>query len=268
MKKRADPEKPAQLWLNTFSDLMNLLLCFFVLLFAMSNVDQEKFQELSASLSAAFNVLPSGGSAINNDGILVGSGASQLNAIAEQYNNMGLNSDGDYSQEQEESKDAFEEVEKAGLEESEKMADAIEDALKEANVLDEVEITATSKYVELNLGSGILFDSGRAELKSEAVNLIEKVADAIYQYNDNLIIIEGHTDNVPINTAEFPDNMMLSQKRAYSVFKYLVNNKGFDPATMMSSGRGESVPIASNSTADGRAQNRRVEIKIYNPYNS
>ena len=264
MKKRADPEKPAQLWLNTFSDLMNLLLCFFVLLFAMSNVDQEKFQELSASLSAAFNVLPSGGSAINNDGILVGSGASQLNAIAEQYNNMGLDSDGDYSQEQEESKDAFEEVEKAGLEESEKMADAIEDALKEANVLDEVEITATSKYVELNLGSGILFDSGRAELKSEAVNLIEKVADAIYQYNDNLIIIEGHTDNVPINTAEFPDNMMLSQKRAYSVFKYLVNNKGFDPATMMSSGRGESVPIASNSTADGRAQNRRVEIKIYN----
>ena len=259
MKKRADPEKPAQLWLNTFSDLMNLLLCFFVLLFAMSNVDQEKFQELSASLSAAFNVLPSGGSAINNDGILVGSGASQLNAIAEQYNNMGLDSDGDYSQEQEESKDAFEEVEKAGLEESEKMADAIEDALKEANVLDEVEITATSKYVELNLGSGILFDSGRAELK---------VADAIYQYNDNLIIIEGHTDNVPINTAEFPDNMMLSQKRAYSVFKYLVNNKGFDPATMMSSGRGESVPIASNSTADGRAQNRRVEIKIYNTYNS
>ena len=255
MKKRADPEKPAQLWLNTFSDLMNLLLCFFVLLFAMSNVDQEKFQELSASLSAAFNVLPSGGSAINNDGILVGSGASQLNAIAEQYNNMGLDSDGDYSQEQEESKDAFEEVEKAGLEESEKMADAIEDALKEANVLDEVEITATSKYVELNLGSGILFDSGRA-------------ADAIYQYNDNLIIIEGHTDNVPINTAEFPDNMMLSQKRAYSVFKYLVNNKGFDPATMMSSGRGESVPIASNSTADGRAQNRRVEIKIYNTYNS
>ena len=250
MKKRADPEKPAQLWLNTFSDLMNLLLCFFVLLFAMSNVDQEKFQELSASLSAAFNVLPSGGSAINNDGILVGSGASQLNAIAEQYNNMGLDSDGDYSQEQEESKDAFEEVE------------------KEANVLDEVEITATSKYVELNLGSGILFDSGRAELKSEAVNLIEKVADAIYQYNDNLIIIEGHTDNVPINTAEFPDNMMLSQKRAYSVFKYLVNNKGFDPATMMSSGRGESVPIASNSTADGRAQNRRVEIKIYNTYNS
>ena len=59
MKKRADPEKPAQLWLNTFSDLMNLLLCFFVLLFAMSNVaHEEKFQELSASLSAAFNVLP------------------------------------------------------------------------------------------------------------------------------------------------------------------------------------------------------------------
>ena len=230
----------------------------------MSNVDQEKFQELSASLSAAFNVLPSGGSAINNDGILVGSGASQLNAIAEQYNNMGLDSDGDYSQEQEESKDAFEEVEKAGLEESEKMADAIEDALKEANVLDEVEITATSKYVELNLGSGILFDSGRAELKSEAVNLIEKVADAIYQYNDNLIIIEGHTDNVPIS-GRYKNNMMLSTARANTVFEYLVNKKHMKPkeTEIEISGMGEYEPVASNKTRKGRAQNRRVEIKIY-----
>ena len=73
MAKRKAQEQPAgsPAWMSTFSDLMNLLLCFFVLLFAMSNVDQEKFQELSASLSAAFNVLPSGGSAINNQGILV-----------------------------------------------------------------------------------------------------------------------------------------------------------------------------------------------------
>ena len=84
------------------------------------------------------------------------------------------------------------------------------------------------------------------------------------------VLVDGDDFNEPItDTARsILDNMMLSQKRAYSVFKYLVNNKGFDPATMMSSGRGESVPIASNSTADGRAQNRRVEIKIYNTYNS
>ena len=269
MKRKAAPEKPAQLWLNTFADLMNLLLCFFVLLFAMSNMDQQKFQELSASLSAAFSVLPSGGSALSDEGILVGSGASQLSAIGDYYNSVGLSADGSFSQPEEQTgQDAFEEVEREGLAESEQMAEAIENALEEANVSDQVEITATSKYVELNLGSGILFDSGRAELKAEAVELIDKVADAIYEYNDNLIIIEGHTDNVPINTSEFPDNMMLSQKRAYSVFKRLVDNKGFDATTMMSSGRGEYVPIASNSTAEGRAQNRRVEIKIYNTFNS
>ena len=264
MKKRADPEKPAQLWLNTFSDLMNLLLCFFVLLFAMSNVDQEKFQELSASLSAAFNVLPSGGSAINNDGILVGSGASQLNAIAEQYNNMGLDSDGDYSQEQEESKDAFEEVEKAGLEESEKMADAIEDALKEANVLDEVEITATSKYVELNLGSGILFDSGSADIKKGASMIIGRVGDILKNYSNKRIKIEGHTDNVPIgSTSKYSSNWELSTARATSVLQYLAQKKGLNAKYLEASGRADVNPVADNKTEKGRSKNRRVEIKIY-----
>ena len=100
------------------------------------------------------------------------------------------------------------------------------------------------------------------------MSLLDSVAGAIYQYNDNYITIEGHTDSNPINTAKFPDNMMLSVHRAHSVYNYLVNNKGFDAKTMTSSGRVENVPIADNTTAEGRAQNRRVEIKIYNNLNS
>lgn len=133
---------------------------------------------------------------------------------------------------------------------------------------DQVEITATSDYVLLTMNGAILFDSGKAELKDEAVTLIDKVSDAVKQYDDNTILIEGHTDNVPINTPLYPNNMMLSLYRAYSVFNYFVSNKGFNEKSISSSGRGDAVPVASNDTADGRALNRRVEIKIYNSLNN
>ncbi|MGN0318957.1 MAG: OmpA family protein [Lachnospira sp.] len=264
-KKRGEDAPPAALWKDTFSDLMNLLLCFFVLLFSMSTVDAEKFEQIAASLSSSFSILPSGGSAIMDEGILISSGASQLNDLSVQYNDMGLNTEGEFT---EEIKSAQEQVEAEGLEESSEMAEEIEQVLKNENISDQVEITAYSKYVVLNLNGGVLFESGSAELTEDAIKLLDKVGDAIKVYDDNVITIEGHTDNVPINTAKYPNNMMLSLHRAYSVYDYLVKVKGFDDKTMTSSGRGESVPIATNETAEGRSQNRRVEIKIYNDINS
>lgn len=288
MKKKAPPEKPAQLWKDTFSDLMNLLLCFFVLLFAMSNTDEQKFQELSASLAATFSVLPGGGSVLSDEGMLVSSGASQLNMLSEYYNNVGLNSEGDDTQGTGDdsqsggnngesdgtnsntggnngtSQDAYEKMKSEGLAESESMAERIENALEKSNVADDVEVTATSEYVLLNLNGAILFDSGRAEFKDGAESIVSRIADAVKQYDANYITIEGHTDNVPINTAQYPDNMMLSIYRAYTVYTYFVDVKGFDATSLTSSGRGDAVPVASNSTAEGRAQNRRVEIKIFN----
>ena len=242
-KKRAEDAPPSLLWKDTFSDLMNLLLCFFVLLFSMSTVDADKFQELAASLASAFSVLPSGGSTIKSDGILVGSGASQLNELSDYYNNMGMNSEGDVELDKESNTVdvAYEKVQEEGLEQSEKMADTIQAALDMSNVdSSQVEITTTS----------------------------QQVADAVKIYDDNTISIEGHTDNVPQNTAQYPDNMVLSMYRAYSVYTYFVDTKGFNVNSISSTGRGEAVPVASNATAEGRAQNRRVEIKIYNMLNS
>lgn len=264
-RKQEIPPAGAPAWMSTFSDLMNLLLCFFVLLFSMSSVDAQKFQEVAASLASSFSILPSGGSALSDEGILISSGASQLNDLSDFYNNMGLNMDGEFN---ESINSAVEEVEKEGLEQSEKMAEKIESYLEAANVADKVEITATSKYVMLNLNGGVLFDSGSAVIKSDALSLLNSVSNSIYEYKDNIIRVEGHTDNVPISTSQYPDNMMLSLYRAYSVFDYFVQKKGFDEKTISSSGRGEAVPIASNSSADGRARNRRVEIKIYNSLNS
>jgi len=148
------------------------------------------------------------------------------------------------------------------------MAEEIVDKLTASGVADYVDVTAYSKYVMLNVSGGILFNSGKSELTSEARSLLDKVADALIEYDDNVITIEGHTDSVPINTSLFPNNMMLSLYRAYSVFDFFVSEKGFSDQTMSSSGRGDAVPIATNDTPEGRAQNRRVEIKVYNSINS
>lgn len=262
-KKESDGGGGSPEWMSTFSDLMNLLMCFFVLLFSMSSPDQQKFQELAAAMQASFSFFNAGSTAIG-EGVLISSGASQLNELAAYYNNMGMNAEGDVTTD--EIKEAMQEVMDAAMEESEQMAENIEKELKAMMIDDQVEVEATSKYVMLNLNSGILFASGEAALKSDAMTLIDKVSDILKEYDHNTIAIEGHTDNVPISTSRYPDNTMLSQYRAYSVFSYFVNSKGFDESNMLCIGRGEAVPIASNATAEGRAQNRRVEIKIYNSY--
>ena len=268
-KKRAEDSPPSLLWKDTFSDLMNLLLCFFVLLFAMSSLDADKFQQVAASLAARFSVLPSGGSAMKSEGVLVGSGASQLNELSDYYNNMGLNSEGEMSQEENNSyEEMYEKLQQEGLEESENMAEQIQSALEESNIASQVEVASTSQYVMLRLSGAVLFDSGKAELKTDAVLILDKVADAVRIYDDNVISIEGHTDNVPQSSTQYPNNMVLSMYRAYSVYDYFVSNKGFNENSISSTGRGEAVPIASNSTPEGRSQNRRVEIKIYNKLNS
>ena len=146
-KQRTEDAPPAALWKDTFSDLMNLLLCFFVLLFAMSTVDSQKFEEIAASLSSSFSVLPQGGSALSKEGILVSSGASQLNDLSTFYNNMGLNNDGNMSQD---IQNAYDEIEKEGLEQSESMAQEIKDKLTASGVADQIEVTAYSKYVMLD----------------------------------------------------------------------------------------------------------------------
>lgn len=116
-KKLAGPPPPAP-WMSTFSDLMNLLLCFFVLLFSMSTVDAEKFQEMAASFISSFSILPNGGSAVG-DGLLISNGVSQLNELSEYFSNMGLSDEGEQMKTMQEMMDA---IEREELEKSEEMA--------------------------------------------------------------------------------------------------------------------------------------------------
>lgn len=250
--------------MNTFADLMNLLLCFFVMLFSMSSVNEEKFEKVIASFQSTFSILPGGGASIG-EGELISSGISQLENF-DSYYNQQLSSQSDGQTEEE--KDITEAYEQQELEESEDMAQQLENALSQYGIQDDVEVDFNAEYVTLNMNGALLFDSASAELRDEAYPLVNKLGKILVTYDNNIIEVEGHTDNVPIHSSKYEDNNVLSMYRALAVANYLRDTTTLDPAYIKSSGRGEYVPIADNATPEGRARNRRVEIKIYNSYNS
>ncbi len=256
-RKAEEPPKGAPAWQSTFADLMNLLLCFFVMLFAMSDVDKQKFELIAASFTQSFSVFSGGAQAIG-DGLLISNGVSQLNQLDEYMTTMGKTAESNTQE-----VDKWQEIEEEQLQESENLSELIEEALKEQNLEGMVDVDFTSQYVSLTLNGALLFDSGSAQIKSESLPILEKIGVILRKYGKSIIEIEGHTDNVPIHTSKFADNNELSSARALSVFNYLLESAGLDPAKVKHTGRGEYVPIADNSTEVGRAKNRRVEIKIY-----
>ena len=273
--KQEDPPKGSA-WMSTFSDLMNLLLCFFVLLFSMSTVDTEKFEMVVQSLQSTFSILPSGGSTIG-DGELISSGVSMLEKFDIYFNSSSALPKGD--EEPDDSvtnpdttvttEEAQETLENAGLTESEQMAEQVSRLLQSYGLENQVDVEFNEYYTLINLNGALLFNSGEATIRKEVLPVMEKIAVILNNYTNNLIEIEGHTDNVPPAAGEqYSDNDILSMYRALNVANYIRDNTTLDPAHIKSSGRGSYVPIADNSTAEGRAKNRRVEIKIYNSLNS
>lgn len=269
-KKRKEDTPPpgSPAWMSTFGDLMNLLLCFFVLLFSMSKIDAQEFAKIAASFNNEFSVFDGGATAIG-EGILISTGVSQLNELDEYINSTGRTAEDnpdaeEYDAEQTESDQAIaEKMEQAQLEASEQLAEQVQEAVNEDNLSGDIDIRFTSQYVQLTLNGAILFDSGKSELKEEVLPILGNIGVILEKYATHTIEIEGHTDNVPMSSARFANNNELSSARALSVFDYFVDNTNLDPANIKTSGRGEYVPVADNSTPEGRAANRRVEIRIY-----
>lgn len=278
MAKRKPEDPPAGLapWMATFSDLMNLLLCFFVLLFSMSSISEDKWNALVASMSSAFSILDGGATAIG-DGILISNGVSQLNDLDEYINSTGKNADSETDSDQFEQFEAegdaqeelFQKVQEAlaeqNLKQNEELAERITETVQESNMGEQIEVSFNSEYILLSLKGAFLFDSGKATIREEAYPALDRVGVILERYGGGIIEIEGHTDNVPMSGSRYANNNELSSARALSVFDYLMDNTSLDPARIKHSGRGEYVPVADNGTEAGRAKNRRVEIRIYNP---
>lgn len=285
MARKREEEKPASgNWINTFADLMNLLLCFFVLLFSMSTVDADKYEQLVTSMTESINIFDGGGNAVG-EGAFVASGTDQIVAISNYFNefeeegkNDGEDSGKDDGKQDSSSTEqgAQDDGEKMSIDEYEakklaKQKEATEEVYnnvaeeaRKKNIEDEITVNMDKsyQYVQISLNGAILFDSGQAELKKSTRSLLSKVAEILKLYNKNMIKIEGHTDNVPISGGQYKDNMRLSAARAMEVFDFLVK-KGLEPESLEATGRGEYDKVVSNKTAAGRARNRRVELKIY-----
>lgn len=265
-KKKEEAAAPgAPAWMATFGDLMNLLLCFFIVLFAFSSVDAEKYEEIATSFSNSFSIFDSGGTSVILDGQLISSGVSQLNELDEYFNDMGKNNESDNSEEL----DGLEAYEQQQKEQQQAATESLYDEissevnLKQLEDLIDLDMDKNYQYVRISLNGAILFDSGKADVKKEAIPILSKVGDILKIYDGFLIKVEGHTDNEPITNNVYKSNMWLSTARATTVFEYFINKKALDPDTIEASGRSEYDPIADNNTPEGRAKNRRVEIKIY-----
>lgn len=273
-RKAEDPPKGSPAWMATFSDLMNLLLCFFVMLFAMSTLEESKLQQLVAAMNNTLSIFDMGAASIG-DGFLISNGVSQLNELDQYINSTGKSNDSDADSDKMMETQGFPEnvtaqqleqaLEALQIQDNEELAEQVEESLAEENIGDQVEVSFTAQYVQLTMNGALLFDSGSAELKAEARDVLSKVGTILERYGRGTIEIVGHTDNVPMSSAKYPSNEELSSARALTVFYFLLDHTYLDPTDLQHAGMGERIPIASNDTAEGRRRNRRVEIRIYNP---
>jgi Flagellar motor protein len=261
-------------WLNTFADLMNLLLCFFVLLFAMSTVDAEKWEQLINSMQkSSFSILSSGGASVG-EGMMISTGVSQLEMLDDYFKEETNSSDEEETEPKDKEteptaeEELKEEYEAAGLKESEEMAEQIEEMLAKRQIDNQAEVDVNAQFVRITLSGALLFDSAQSQIREDALPLVDKLSMILANYNSNQIEIEGHTDNVPISNAKYENNDVLSAYRAFAVKDYVLEHTALEAGKIYAAGCGEYNPVADNSTPEGRARNRRVEIKIYNSYNS
>jgi chemotaxis protein MotB len=154
---------------------------------------------------------------------------------------------------------------KEALEKMRAENERIKEEFQDYVVKSEIEVYEAKKGLVISFIDRVLFDSGRAEIKSQAHSVLEKVAQIIKGYPNRPVLIEGHTDNVPIGPrlkSRYQTNWELSTARAVAVLRYLIEKHNLPPEQLTAAGYGEYHPIADNESKEGRQKNRRVEIVI------
>jgi len=242
-KKHAKPheEENGEAWLLPYSDLMTLLLALFIALFAISQTDQKKMSELAQAFTAAFNM--GGPSFFDKAGPNVG-------RRAETPSDEDLGNSAYFAENSQ-----LEEIQK-------KMQEYIE----ENHLEDQLSTEMAEEGLMIRIKERALFPSGSAQLVGQAQSIVPVVAGMLASLPER-VVISGHTDNVPISTAQYPSNWELSASRAMNLMKaVLAAEKSLNPSRFSAIGYSEYRPIADNKTDAGRQQNRRVEIFIARNY--
>jgi chemotaxis protein MotB len=264
-KKKAEEHVSHERWLVSYADFITLLFAFFTTLYAISTVDAQKMGKMVLSMRASFDgsvFAPSSdrlslskgdgaGSALSRD--LVENVSTPKDKALKEYTVGDI-------------RDLKTNFVQAGLPHGEVVAlsgikRSVESKVNSQGMAGKVQTRIETRGLVISLGEGGFFDSGSDQLKPEGRALLDALAPDLVSAK-NEIRIEGHTDNVPIQTWKFPSNMELSTARAAFIYHHLLQQHSFAPEKLSASGYAEFRPIASNDTPDGRARNRRIDIVI------
>lgn len=236
-------EEAGEAWLLPYSDLMTLLLAVFIVLFAVSKIDAAKAQEISQQFA---------GTMMNKDYV-------SKSAAQDASSGDGAQSGGPLNIETQSELESF--MGEYELKKLENLKTELDTKLHGNGMDQSVSTMIDMRGLVIRLNNAIFFDSGSAEIKKQSEDTLVEVAGLLNTI-DNYIRIEGHTDNVPIRRSTYPSNWELSTARAVSVVKLFINKCNFSPDKLIAVGYGEFKPVADNSTAEGRAQNRRIDIIV------
>lgn len=267
-RKKHEEHQNHEAWAIPYGDLITLLLAFFVVMYAISSVNEGKYRVLSDSLVAAFRGSPRTLEPVQVGEKQVGSGADVKTTLVEQSMLDGqprsmltpLPIDKAHPQTV---SSKFPDAAAEGLEQ---VADKVARAMDSLVKADLVVVRRNRLWIEVEIRTDILFPSGSARLSTGAVQVIGQLADVLQPF-PNAVRVEGHTDDRPINTAAFPSNWELSAARAASVV-HLFAKRGVAPRRLAVIGLGEFRPVKGNTSVDGRNANRRVTIVILSAENS
>ena len=259
MARKKKPEKHAnhERWLVSYGDFITLLFAVFVTLYAMSQTDKKKVEQVAASYRSAFGISTgsgaSGTSLINGSEIMP---IPNLEIVPPPQKKKSAQEDAGKTKE---ASDVGKKTQgrSGDFQEIRKM---IKTALKPLQIVGDVVVEDSSRGLAIRLAEDVFFEPGSATIKPEARPLIGLIANAVSAVGNQQIRIEGHTDDKAIFTSRYKSNWELSLDRAANVMKVFLSNYDFSPVNLSIAGYGQYRPIASNDSEEGRKKNRRVDI--------
>lgn len=259
-RKRRDEHENHERWLVSYADLLTLMFAFFVVMYAISSINEGKFRVLASSLVTSFHApnqsldpIQVGDPTLSASLGIPGNAEGQVALTAPAEVQMESQRQAEQTlKENRKSAAAKTDLDAAAQKIKEAMAPLIEQGM--------VEVRHMKHWLEIDIKASILFDSGSAELSVQALPVLKQLAEIVRDL-ENPLEVEGHTDNVPIATTLFASNWELSGARSASVIR-LFMEKGVEPERMVAIGFGEYRPIADNTSEHGRSRNRRVVVSI------
>lgn len=263
-RSKEPDEKPDESWLLPYADMLTLLFALFIILFAMSDVNAQKYDQLSKVFQHEFS--SNKGIIMDSESLIDSPSDVPISADTEDEN-KGEGTDED----EDEDKDEDEDQNKAENENGEllelRTLEQDIDSYVIANNLSEVLGTKlTDEGLLITISNKISFDSGSAKVKDEGKKIAKEVSKLLYTDPPNQIVISGHADDRPIYNVDYASNWELSVIRAINFMALILEDEEFNPGLFSAKGFGEHQPLVPNTSEENRQKNRRVEVLILPNY--